>query len=151
MRRKMLTRDRRKKSAACRLCRLRAKDWEGEDPRCSFDIHGNFTTDNWRCATMDVLCKLAEGKAVWSHEHALLVLGVPEQLELGGHLTHVVLSLYKRRKGLMYAKRVQAAFAVDDEGRRHSLRVELAVALAERSTLGGSELKIPFDTLFKKV
>jgi hypothetical protein len=123
MRRELLTRERRKKSAACRLCRLRVKDWEGNDPRCAFDSHGAFTTDNWRCATMEALCKLVEVEAVWSQEHALLVLAVPEQLELGGHLIHVVLQRYKHRG------KVQAAFAIDDDGRRHSLRVELAAAI----------------------
>jgi hypothetical protein len=71
---------------------------------------------------MDALCGMVEDRATWSQDHALLVLVVPA--ELGWSSTHVVLQRYKHRGSM------QAAFAIDAGGKRHSLRIELASALA---------------------
>ncbi len=37
---------------ACKMCKERGKDWDGDDPRCAFD--GDFA-DNWNCATLNAI------------------------------------------------------------------------------------------------
>lgn len=38
----------------CNLCRARDKDGEGSDRRCAFE-NGYFTSDNWNCATVNLI------------------------------------------------------------------------------------------------
>jgi hypothetical protein len=38
----------------CPRCIERGKDWEGDDPKCAFEL-GVFSTNNWNCATMNDL------------------------------------------------------------------------------------------------
>lgn len=44
---------------ACELCEKRGKPWEGSDPKCGFP-DGQFSTNNWNCATLNTLRHLAE-------------------------------------------------------------------------------------------
>lgn len=43
----------------CNLCKKRGKTWNGDDPKCAF-VDGVFNSDNWNCATMEELRKIAE-------------------------------------------------------------------------------------------
>ena len=38
----------------CKMCKARGKNWEGSDPKCAFES-GVFSTENWNCATMNLL------------------------------------------------------------------------------------------------
>jgi hypothetical protein len=38
----------------CPACKSRPKDWEGSNPKCGF-LEGVFSTENWNCATLNVL------------------------------------------------------------------------------------------------
>lgn len=38
----------------CAACRTRVKDWEGDDPTCSFPA-GTFNRDGWNCATAGMI------------------------------------------------------------------------------------------------
>lgn len=40
---------------ACRMCRERGKTWNGGDPECAFPNGGQFTVENWNCATANAL------------------------------------------------------------------------------------------------
>lgn len=51
----------------CPLCQKRGKTWEGDDPRCAF-INGVFDSDNWNCATMNILRELLCSNIVFSEE-----------------------------------------------------------------------------------
>lgn len=54
----------------CRLCIERGRPANfASDPQCGFDENGNFTTDNWMCATLLKLRELAgEGVLQYSLE-----------------------------------------------------------------------------------
>lgn len=43
----------------CELCKNRGKTWNGDDPKCAFQVD-QFSTANWMCATMNVLRDLAD-------------------------------------------------------------------------------------------
>lgn len=45
-------------ATVCPLCQVRGKRWEGGDPQCAFP-RGVFRSENWNCATMNVLRVLA--------------------------------------------------------------------------------------------
>lgn len=75
----------------CRRCLERGQDWDGDPPRCAFDKDGNFTADNWNCATMNELRKTAEDRGcVVSSEGQNAAL-----LPWDGRF--IALSWYKRR------------------------------------------------------
>ena len=37
----------------CKLCKERVKSWGGDNPRCAFTDGGEYSTDNWNCATVN--------------------------------------------------------------------------------------------------
>jgi hypothetical protein len=43
----------------CAACRARGKTWNGGDPECAFQHGKPFSSDNWNCATMDLVRDLA--------------------------------------------------------------------------------------------
>lgn len=43
----------------CKMCRTRGQTWVGDPPVCAFALGGKFSSDNWNCATMNELRKLA--------------------------------------------------------------------------------------------
>jgi hypothetical protein len=81
----------------CERCKTRIKDWQGDDPKCAFKEGQIFSSDNWRCGTMDALRKLInDGHLVYSNDDTLAVIPI-------GHLPyefpafHLVLGWYKSR------------------------------------------------------
>jgi hypothetical protein len=42
----------------CKACIDRGKTWQGSDPKCAFEDSA-FSPENWNCATMSLLRKLA--------------------------------------------------------------------------------------------
>lgn len=86
----------------CFRCQCRTKDWDGDDPKCGFP-EGDFTRDNWRCATLNVLRRLAEPGAVYSEDQYASVISDGD----GGH---VLITWYKSRG------RTEGAYLVTDQG-----------------------------------
>ena len=57
----------------CKLCELRGKTWNGDDPVCAFDDKGMLIEDfksNWKCATLSVLRKISynEDRVIFSND-----------------------------------------------------------------------------------
>jgi hypothetical protein len=89
----------------CPACRGRGKTWEGSDPRCGFNLAGNFVSDNWNCATLNAL----RDHATWKHRddlagQSIAVVSVPDgpmsdrdnqEAYVPDH--YIVLSYYKER------------------------------------------------------
>lgn len=70
--------------SACPRCDQRGKTWEGGDPVCGFPTRGEFSRDNWMCATMDELRELVEPDAIWSNDqHAGVLAAAGDFLVLG--------------------------------------------------------------------
>lgn len=44
----------------CNMCLERGKTWPGDDPKCAFPSGGEFTEDNWNCATANAIRDIAE-------------------------------------------------------------------------------------------
>ena len=84
----------------CKACMKRGKTWQGDDPRCAFDERGNFTQDNWNCATINKLrelTRLACGGFDYRDDDSagtVYVLQIPEIDEAQGY---VIMTGYKNR------------------------------------------------------
>ena len=50
----------------CPRCLARGKTWEGDDPRCAFEM-STFSSDNWNCATMNDLRHELKEKILLHH------------------------------------------------------------------------------------
>ena len=102
----------------CKLCEIRVKDWNGSDPRCGFDSNGDFTDNNWNCATLiNLRCLITDhDEEVYADDQysGLIPLGA----------SFVLLSWYKRRGG------TEGAWIVD-EGRIRPLKESDAVSCLE--------------------
>lgn len=48
------------------MCQERIKDWDGDDPICSFRS-GVFSAEGWNCALMDVFRDMADTKGIVTH------------------------------------------------------------------------------------
>lgn len=49
----------------CKLCDLRGKTWNGDDPKCAFNDKGMLKKDfrdNWKCATLSILRSISYDK-----------------------------------------------------------------------------------------
>lgn len=80
--------------SACDHCRAdyaKGYPWKGERPRCAFPA-GEFTSDNWNCATMNRLRSIAEG-CTPAHSEGQSCAAIP----LDG--SFIVLGWYKSRGG----------------------------------------------------
>ena len=75
----------------CKKCEDRAKTWNGSAPNCAFDERGVFSSDNWNCATMNELRKIAEEREQWNEDQYIAAIPII------GEGTFVVLSWYKHR------------------------------------------------------
>lgn len=78
---------------ACEHCRAdysNGRSWSGDAPRCAF-LSGAFKSDNWNCATMNRLRRIAEQGAAraWTEDQTCAVL------PLDG--SFIVLGWYKSR------------------------------------------------------
>lgn len=90
---------------SCISCHKRGKDWQGSDPKCAFDQNGNFTKDNWACATMRKLRELAyeQDLVQKASETSIASIYVPaledldEACSLDDYNGFIVLSWYKNR------------------------------------------------------
>lgn len=51
----------------CPMCEAHGKTWNGDDRKCAFK-GGVFTSDNWKCATVSVLRRLAEENAIRTND-----------------------------------------------------------------------------------
>lgn len=85
----------------CKLCYSREKTWNGDDRNCAFDSCGNFTNDNWNCATMSDLRSLSEVKQVVNFNNrddnsagSIGVVIIPDNLDFRGYL---IMTWYKSR------------------------------------------------------
>jgi hypothetical protein len=74
----------------CPRCATRGKTSQGSDPKCAFP-DGVFTGDNWNCATMNVLRKIADIHAVYCEDEYAALLPYPDSGSF------IVLKWYKRR------------------------------------------------------
>lgn len=105
----------------CGWCRRRGQTWDGSAPKCAFPDGGKFVSDNWNCATMNVLRALIDtGSEVWSDDQWLGTLAV------GGKF--LVLSWYKRRG------RTEGAWLVDAGEIRPISLADAECAIAEASS-----------------
>src|SRR5690606_38007902 len=102
---------------ACRLCEERGKTWEGSDPKCAFNSHGEFIKDNWNCATMNKLRIIAdEIGTVQRDDNSCGTIGyvpmnndyAPDDFDTFGG--YIVMMWYKDR-----GKTGNALFMTDDE------------------------------------
>jgi len=102
-----------KERTKCPECVARGKTWDGDDPKCAFET-GTFNTDNWNCATMNILRNIAgedrehpiEGCYYRRDDLENATIGViPCRGDTQGYL---VMSWYKRR-----GKTGQAVIMVD--------------------------------------
>lgn len=111
-------------NSECPRCQKRGKTWNGSDPVCAF-INGQFSRNNWNCATMNEIRERADGKYCDDHYMALL------PWEDSGGL-YILLGWYKRRG------RTDLAQVVDIEG----VAVNLSLEQAELFLSGDSEREI---------
>jgi len=74
---------------ACKLCEERGKNWVGSNPICAFES-GNFSADNWNCATLLRLRDLCEDSELRNGDQAAALL-------CGASSDHIVLAWYKQR------------------------------------------------------
>lgn len=75
---------------SCPRCKARGKTWEGADPNCAFE-DGEFSSDNWNCATMNKLRDLCGDEiTVWNEDCNACILKTDE-------CGYVLLSWYKQR------------------------------------------------------
>lgn len=91
----------------CNACIKRGKHWQGSDPKCAFDEKGNFTSDNWNCATLSKLREIAEDYDLvqTANETSIATLYVPsldldeitESDNFDAYGGFIVLSWYKNR------------------------------------------------------
>jgi hypothetical protein len=86
----------------CPKCKIRIKDWNGDDPKCAFP-ENTFISENWNCATMNELRDLAQdtNQIVWSEDHSCAALVVP------GEPCFIILGWYKSRGQTEYASLLQ--------------------------------------------
>lgn len=78
----------------CKLCKTTLKSWTGGDRRCAF-VYGIFSGDNWMCATMNRLRKIAKSARVYGDDQSIAVIPVPE---LGDYNSGwLILNWYKNR------------------------------------------------------
>ena len=122
----------------CKLCIQRGKTWQGSDPKCAFDENGNFTKDNWVCATMSKLRAIAEEYDLvqTADETSIATLYVPsldldeitESANFDAYGGFIVLSWYKDRGN------TGNALFMSEEG-----TLPLNIAHAERFITAGKE------------
>lgn len=75
----------------CDLCRARGgRTWPGSEPRCGFDEAGGFASDNWNCATLNVLRELGDLTECYGEDNRACL--VPDDMG-----DFIVLRWYKRR------------------------------------------------------
>lgn len=81
----------------CKRCETRGQTWAGDAPTCAFDKHGNFTADNWNCATMNALREAARiiGTAYHDDDAAASIGTVP--FESDDYSGYIVMTWYKNR------------------------------------------------------
>ena len=110
----------------CKACMKRGKTWQGDDPRCAFDKYGNFTQDNWNCATINKLrelTRLAYGGFDYRDDDSagtVYVLQIPEIDEAQGY---VIMTGYKNRGA------IGNALIVFDDSEAKPLTLEAAEAI----------------------
>jgi len=60
----------------CPRCQARGKTWLGDLPRCAFTGTGQFSADNWNCATMNALRLFTQ--EIYCQDHTLGIIAIPE-------------------------------------------------------------------------
>ena len=73
----------------CPRCIQRGQTWNGDAPKCGFDVEGNFLRNNWNCATLNSLRKMGEETEVWCNNQFNMT--IVRQYDVG----HGILSWYK--------------------------------------------------------
>ena len=74
----------------CPECKKRGKTWRGSDPRCAFQSE-TFSSDNYQCATMNILRDLCEESRIWNEDSHCAAI------PFGVNGFFLVLSWYKSR------------------------------------------------------
>lgn len=117
----------------CPRCLARGKTWPGSNPVCAFVANGPFTSENWNCATMNLLRDLGEGCVVGNAEAQQYCIVLPVPRSEGdlpdGWPDFIVLGFYKRRG------RTEGAWALA-ETEMKPLRLEHAEAILSRAFPG---------------
>lgn len=84
----------------CKRCEERGKTWEGSDPKCAFE-NGVFNPDNWNCATIIELRKIAYDNNLFHtyEEESISTLPLDSTTDSGLSLKNgfIVMNWYKDR------------------------------------------------------
>ena len=83
--------------AKCKRCEQRGKTWKGDDPRCAFES-GEYSPDNWMCATMGALRAKVESSSFWHDDHNTAIIALNDNPRL------LILNWYKDRGRTDFAK-----------------------------------------------
>ena len=98
---------------SCKLCQVRGKTWNGDNPKCAFESE-SFSKDNWNCATLNELRDIAE-KNEMSFRHNDESIGV-----IPTGFGFIVMTWYKNR-----GQTGNALFMLDNE-KEKSLTIKKA-------------------------
>ncbi|MCK4442001.1 MAG: hypothetical protein KAU90_08330 [Sulfurovaceae bacterium] len=111
----------------CKLCELRGKTWNGDDPVCAFDKKGMLKKDlkdNWKCATLVVLREI-------SYNKDRVIFSDDENSSILDHEGNFIfLKWYKSRGRTDYTKIINENINCDDLGKRTDEEICLEIAYA---------------------
>lgn len=108
----------------CAMCEERGQPWTGAAPKCAFPDAGDFTADNWNCATMNALRDAAEAHRVQHDDQSLGAVPFDNELQHEPNAGFVVLCWYKSRGC------TSVAFVAGDDSPPRPLTYGLANAVA---------------------
>lgn len=106
----------------CKECIKRGKTWEGDDPVCAF-TNGIFSTNNWNCATMNILREKAEKFFTYRDDlvnSSIGIIDIPEADDENIQQGYLVMTWYKNRGKTAYA------YVMDDDHKPQVLTLKTA-------------------------
>jgi len=107
----------------CKRCEERGHPASfGSAPKCAFE-EGEFSSDNWNCATMNELRAIAEEREVWNQDQYCSIIPVPESEDDCGEF--LVLGWYKHRG------KTEAAWVIDEDWAPTRLDLPMAERILE--------------------